>query len=295
MMTGASRPRQLLLVMLVVVVAPIDCALLDRTFLLCPEQGENGFNGAHRLPYCRVLRLRGGRMKNAAAGIKPRKQITSHRPIVKGVSKKVGTKPKKAENMRGSKMFKAQQKKRGDREAQDTDLSPRIVALIPLSQSASTDAAVDCLIETCINRNREGERDGATDNFGAPGLRRTSVTLRLPASCGGPSGRRVTLLQVDTSNPAAMLDALKVADCALLVHHGAELPSPSCTISSPAQMLPFPEKRAGLAIACLRAQGLPSLVAAAATHTKTLDAKTQHAARKMRSKLLDAEGLGSTC
>ena len=48
----------------------------------------------------------------------------------------------------------------------------------------------------------------------------------------------------------------------------------------------------GLAVACMRAQGLPSLVAAAATGTKTLSEKTRHAAKKVLAKLLHAEGLG---
>jgi hypothetical protein len=73
----------------------------------------------------------------------------------------------------------------------------------------------------------------------------------LPPRFGGGHGRRVTLLAVRECDAHHVLDACKVADHALLVFAGDEMPQST-------------EDGGGdLVMALLRAQGLPSLYTAA--------------------------------
>ena len=230
-------------------------------------------------------------MKNQDAARQTAKHQKTLLSETGGVSKAARRKGGKAVKARSGKTHRVEQ---GNRCIDDP--APRIVALIPASRSASAGTAIDRILEACCTLGDAHSRPSAEVARAAHGSSQAqqskAVTLRLPASCGGAGGSRVTLLQVDTTQTSALLDALKVADCAVLVHHGTELPAPSCSISSPIEMLAHADKRGGLAIACMRAQGLPSLVIAAATGTNTLPEKTRHAARKVRGKLLHAEGLG---
>jgi hypothetical protein len=210
------------------------------------------------------VRLRGGKMKNTAADKKKAKAKSKDR--IKGVAKAAVARRSARRNQR-------QQSLRSRQSRQEDDASPRIVALIPVSQSSSAEAALDRLLETCIKfGDAQSLPSAQAADKGSP-LHPKAVTLCVPARCAGGRGRRVTLLRVDTRKRPALLDALKVADCAVLVHHGTELPAPSCAITATSDMRERADLRGALAIACLRAQGLPALVVAAATHTAGLARK----------------------
>ena len=100
------------------------------------------------------------------------------------------------------------------------DLSPKIIVFIPLTASASSHAALRLFHDSCTPRANISD---TTPPLLGP------VTVALPPHCSGATpGQRVTLLSVAGSDSLAMLDALKVADCAILVHAGDELPDPTC-------------------------------------------------------------------
>ena len=243
-----------------------------------------------------AMRLRGGRMKSEPAGkMKVKQQRSTHdqQRASAGFLSSAGVSKKPRARGTVRKIKASRRQRQEQRRGQEEDSSPRIVALIPVSQSASADAAIDRLLSACLSLGDAQSLPSAQAADKAGPSRANPVTLRLPASCGGPArGGRVMLLRVDVRNSEAMLDALKVADCAVLVHHGAELPAPSCAITSPAEMKTDTDKLGGLAVACLRAQGLPALVVTAATHTAVLSAKVRHTARKARARLLHSEGMG---
>jgi hypothetical protein len=190
----------------------------------------------------RPMRLRGGKMMNTDAAKKTEKRKRTMLSQAGGVSKPQVAR-RRGSKLGKSKTGKSRRPEHGSRCMDDP--APRIVALIPASRSASADAAFDRIVESC--RALGDMHDALPSAWSAAdassALRPKVVTLRLPASCGAVGGRRVTLLRVDTTKTSALLDALKVADCAVLVHHGAELLAPSCSISSPFEMLAHADQR----------------------------------------------------
>lgn len=151
------------------------------------------------------LRLRGGRCKRRATAVEvlaakrhkgsaDRKIVTV--PVVKGSAIRLRAFP---------------------------DLSPKIIVFIPLTASASSHAALRLFHDSFTPRANSSDTTLTPDSLRGP------VTIALPPHCSGATpGQRVTLLSVAGSDSIAMLDALKVADCAVLVHAGDELPDPTC-------------------------------------------------------------------
>ena len=188
------------------------------------------------------MRLRGGKMMNTDAAKKTEKRKRTMLSQGSGVSKPQVTR------RRGSKLGKSKTEKHRRPEHGSRcmdDPAPRIVALIPASRSASAEAAFDRIVESCraLGDTHDALPSARSAADASSAQRPKVVTLRLPASCGAVGGRRVTLLRVDTTKTSTLLDALKVADCAVLVHHGAEMLAPSCSISSPFEMLAHADQR----------------------------------------------------
>jgi hypothetical protein len=205
------------------------------------------------------LRLRGGRQKRRApptevAAAKRQKGSADRRvekvPLVKGSAIRLRAFP---------------------------DQSPKIIVLVPLTPMASSRAALVLLRDAIAP---QAERDAAAPPSGP-------LTLALPPHCsGGVPGQRVTLLTATASDPRALLDALKVADCVLLLHAGSELPDPTGGAGAPGASPSDGER----ALALLRAQGLPP-VAIGHVGAAALPPKARTALRRARARVLEAEGL----
>lgn len=184
------------------------------------------------------MRLRGGKMMNKDAAKKTEKRKRTIRQAG-GVTKVARRRGSRLGKPRTGKPHRNGYDNRGP-----DDPAPRIVALIPASRSASSDVAFNHIVESCRMLGGAHSLPPPRPAAGTSSvLHSRPVTLRLPASCGGAGGGRVTLLRVDTTKTSSLLDSLKVADCAVLLHHGAELPAPSCSISSPVEMLEHADKR----------------------------------------------------
>ncbi|KAJ1484435.1 hypothetical protein T484DRAFT_1894265, partial [Baffinella frigidus] len=207
------------------------------------------------------LRLRGGRCKRRATAVEvlaakrhkgsaDRKIVTV--PVVKGSAIRLRAFP---------------------------DLSPKIIVFIPLTASASSHAALRLFHDSFTPRANSSDTTLTPDSLRGP------VTIALPPHCSGATpGQRVTLLSVAGSDSIAMLDALKVADCAVLVHAGDELPDPTCGEDQQS----MPPSAGENAVMFLRAQGLPS-ISIGAMNSEGISTKARTMVRKTRARLLQAQ------
>ena len=151
------------------------------------------------------MRLRGGRCKRRAAPV----DVRAAKRQRGSADRKIVTVPV----MKGSAI----------RLRAFPDLSPKIIVFIPLTASASSHSALRLFHDSFTPRSNSSNTTLTDGSLLGP------VTVALPPHCSGATpGQRVTLLSVEGSDSLAMLDALKVADCAILVHAGDELPDPTC-------------------------------------------------------------------
>lgn len=151
---------------------------------------------------------------------------------------------------------------------------PLVVAIVPITKSADAHAAAEALVGMCTARG------------GTLGSDTRTMTLLLPAPWGGGQGRRVTLLAVRHGDAEATLDACKVADHAVLLFAGEEMPPAAGEVESGAF-----GAHGGNVLALLRANGVPSVYAAAQGLGGVGQTKRDHL-RRERGRVLEAESIG---
>jgi len=152
-----------LLLALLAAALPLVCVVpapLDRMTLRFPAAGEGTGHGhgmtsslLGAVPSDLALRLRGGKMKNEAAekrSLKHQRTLARKNAGVSGGVQKGAPKSKTRQTRKKfGKAGKGQKQEQGAQK--DDDPAPRIVAIIPLSKSASADVAMERLLTvSCV-------------------------------------------------------------------------------------------------------------------------------------------------